>query len=260
MRYQGSKKKMVKVLKTLIEKNLSFGDLYYEPFGGGMNVISEIEWKYKVANDKNPYIIALWKDIQAGKFCPSLWDFVENLTKEQYYNIKNLWENNDSFRWKFAGLIGYVATACSYGGGWWAGYANYNPKKDENHILEAYNGIQKQIKDFKYLSFPYTYFKYGDYDEKIGYDYDKTHKLIYCDPPYANTRKYKDSFDSESFWEWAKEQVVKGNKVIVSEYNAPAGWICIWSKEMQDGMNSDSTSRKIEKIFIHESQKKIIKI
>ena len=67
MRYQGSKKRMVKILKALIEKNLSLGDFYFEPFAGGMNVMSEIDWKFKIANDINPYVIALWKDIPLCK-------------------------------------------------------------------------------------------------------------------------------------------------------------------------------------------------
>ena len=84
--------------------------------------------------------------------------------------------------------------------------------------------------------------------------------LIYLDPPYANTREYANSFDNDKFWKWAEGEVKKGNKVIVSEYTAPKDWVCIWSKNMQDGMNSDSTKRKIEKIFVHKSQKKTIKI
>ena len=69
-----------------------------------------------------------------------------------------------------------------------------------------------------------------------------------------------ENFDNDKFWKWAEGEVKKGNKVIVSEYTAPKDWVCIWSKNMQDGMNSDSTKRKIEKIFVHKSQKQTIKI
>ncbi len=250
MRYQGSKKKMIKILKTLIENNLCLGDVYYEPFAGGMNVISEIEWDKKIANDKNGYIISLWKDIQTGQF--KLWNLCRNLTKEQYNEIKKLYQKDETFRKKYASLIGYIGTSCSYGGGWWAGYANYNPRKNENHILEAYNGIQKQIENFKGLSKKQTTFHNKDYN-KVRLPKNKS-ILIYCDPPYSNTRKYKDDFNSEKFWEWATSEVKKGRKVIVSEFTAPSDWKCIWSKSMQDGMNSDGKKRKEEKIFIHESE------
>ena len=73
---------MVNVLKALIEKNLSLGDFYFEPFAGGMNVVSEIDWENKIANDINGYIIALWQNIQRGKFSKKMWDFCKNLTKE----------------------------------------------------------------------------------------------------------------------------------------------------------------------------------
>lgn len=259
MRYQGSKKRMVNVLKTLIEKNLSLGDFYFEPFAGGMNVVSEIDWKNKIANDINGYIIALWRNIQRGKFSKKMWDFCKNLTKEQYNEIRESYRTDETFRKKYAALIGYIGMACSYGGGWWAGYANFNPKKNENHILEAYNGIQAQINKFKHMNALQTVFTNNEYD-KVLPKFPHGKGLIYCDPPYANTRKYANGFDNDKFWKWAEDEVKKGNKVIVSEYTAPEDWICIWSKNMQDGMNSDSTRRKVEKIFVHKSQKKMIKI
>lgn len=259
MRYQGSKKRMVKILKALIEKNLSLGDFYFEPFAGGMNVMSEIDWKFKIANDINPYVIALWKDIQMGQFNKLMWDFCKNLTKEQYYEVKNAYKNNEQYKEQYAALIGYVGTACSYGGGWWAGYANFNQKKNENHILEAYNGIQAQIANFKHLNAIKMFFTNKEYQDVLT-EFPNSSGLIYCDPPYANTREYANSFDNDKFWKWAEGEVKKGNKVIVSEYTAPKDWVCIWSKNMQDGMNSDSTKRKIEKIFVHKSQKKTIKI
>ena len=259
MRYQGSKKRMAKILKALIEKNLSLGDFYFEPFAGGMNVMSEIDWKFKIANDINPYVIALWKDIQMGQFNKLMWDFCKNLTKEQYYEVKNAYKNNEQYKEQYAALIGYVGTACSYGGGWWAGYANFNKKKNENHILEAYNGIQAQIINFKHLNAIKMFFTNKEYQDVLA-EFPNSNGLIYCDPPYANTREYANSFDNDKFWKWAEGEVKKGNKVIVSEYTAPKDWVCIWSKNMQDGMNSDSTKRKIEKIFVHKSQKQTIKI
>ena len=259
MRYQGSKKRMVKILKALIEKNLSLGDFYFEPFAGGMNVMSEIDWKYKIANDINPYVIALWKDIQMGQFNELMWNFCKNLTKEQYHEVKNAYKSNEQYKEQYAALIGYVGTACSYGGGWWAGYANFNPKKNENHILEAYNGIQAQIINFKHLNAIKMFFTNKEYHDVLA-EFPNSNGLIYCDPPYANTREYANSFDNDKFWKWAGDEVRKGNKVIVSEYTAPEDWVCIWSKNMQDGMNSDSTKRKVEKIFVHKSQKKMIKI
>lgn len=250
MRYQGSKKKMIGVLKSLIEKNLTPQCAYVEPFAGGMNVVSNIDWNFKIANEINRYIYSLWTSIQDGSFNDTMWDFCKNLTKEQYYRLKADFVADKCYI--NPSIIGYVGSACSYGGGWWAGYANYNPKKNENHILEAYNGIQEQIKNFKHFDRNETFFLNFSYDELMKYV--STNALIYCDPPYAGTKKYANDFDSAKFWKWAEEMVMKGYKVIVSEYTAPEGWKCIWQKKMQDGMSSDSTKFKTERIFIHETE------
>lgn len=43
--------------------------------------------------------------------------------------------------------------------------------------------------------------------------------VIYCDPPYAGTKKYKNGrFDSAAFWRWA-EEMPERNTVFVSEYS-----------------------------------------
>lgn len=74
--------------------------------------------------------------------------------------------------------------------------------------------------------------------------------IIYCDPPYAGTTKYKDHFDHDKFWDWCDQQVSKGQKVFVSEYKAPEGWRCIWQKEVNNSLTKETGSKKgIEKLF-----------
>ena len=149
-------------------------------------------------------------------------------------------------------LLGYVGNACSYGGGWWNGYARYNPKKNEDHIAEAARGLTKQIKNFKNLK--NSYFIHSDYR---NYHY-LPESFIYCDPPYAGTKTYnKDGFDHEAFWEWCRVMSKKGHKVMISEYTAPSDFICIWKKERKDGMGTTAEGEKqnikVEKVFIHQS-------
>ena len=75
--------------------------------------------------------------------------------------------------------------------------------------------------------------------------------FIYCDPPYANTKKYKDDFDNDRFWEWCRQIIAtKDNvKILISEYTAPDDFICVWSVNVQDKMGSKSMN-KTEKLFI----------
>ena len=240
MRYQGSKKKMSKVIKSIVEKNIDANDWYVEPFVGGCNSFSEIKHHKKIGCDSNEYVIALWKDIQAGKFIAPM-----KVTKMLYEDVKKDYIEKTNVYPK--SLIAYIGFACSHGSGWWNGYANYNEKKGEDHIEEARNGLLRQI--FNYEGLHDSLFFNCDYKDIILTD----RAFIYCDPPYADTKKYVNDFNSKEFWDWCREQVYNGHKVLVSEYNAPDDFICIWKKEMQDGMGN-STNKKVEKLFIHVSQ------
>ena len=240
MRYQGSKTKMSKVIKSIVEKNISKNDWYVEPFVGGCNSFSSINHNKKLGCDVNKYIIALWKDIQAGTFIAPkvVIEMVYNDIKKDYLEQTGIYPDS---------LIGYVGFACSYGSGWWNGYAHFNEKKNENHITEARNGLIKHVFDFDGLH--NSIFINCSYKDLILTD----SAFIYCDPPYQGTKQYESDFDNNEFWEWCREQIYAGNKVLVSEYNAPSDFVCIWSKEMQDGMGN-SSNKKAEKLFIHASQ------
>ena len=240
MRYQGSKTKMSKVIKNIVKNNISENDWYVEPFVGGCNSFSSINHKKKLGCDANKYIIALWKDIQAGTFIAPkvVTEMVYNDIKKDYLEQTGIYPDS---------LIGYVGFACSYGSGWWNGYAHYNEKKNEDHVAEARNGLIKQVFDFKGLH--NSIFINCNYKDIILTE----SAFIYCDPPYHGTKQYQDKFNNKEFWEWCREQIYAGNKVLVSEYNAPDDFICIWSKEMQDGMGNNS-NKKVEKLFIHASQ------
>ena len=82
--------------------------------------------------------------------------------------------------------------------------------------------------------------------------------IIYCDPPYQGTTKYKgvDDFDHDAFWNWCREQANNGHKVFVSEYNAPDDFKCVWQKEIVSSLTKDSGSKKgMEKLFIYKGDK-----
>ena len=245
MRYQGSKKKLLKYLKPIIEGNINTCKYYVEPFAGGFNCFSHINFKNKIGNDLNKYTIALWNDIKNGSFIKRYGDFIKNLTKDQYQDVYSDYKNNGN---KYSdSLKGYIGFACSNSSGWWKGYANFNKKKNENHILEAYNGLKKQIDNFLFLKDCKL--------ENISYDKLKipNNSFIYCDPPYRSTEGYKVGFDNDQFWEWCRKQVSKGNMVLVSEFSAPDDFIKIFSKTMQNGYGVKNQN-KTENLYIHKKQ------
>jgi DNA adenine methylase len=242
MRYQGAKTKIIKPIKEIIEtvcpKDYTFIDL----FMGGANVIANIDIKKKIGNDINELMVELWNETKKGSFIPP-----HELTKEEYYNMKHdaLYCNCNIYP---KSLLGYVSCACSFGGGHWNGYAGYNPKKNEDHIKEAYNGFNKQVKNFLHLET--TKFTNKNYDEIRT----PLKSFIYCDPPYRNTKGYRVEFDNERFDDFVRREVKKGKIFLISEYEMPDDFICIWSKERQNAMKPGASDKKIEKLFVHKSQ------
>lgn len=262
--YQGSKSRFMKVLKPLIENNLDEGMTYVEPFGGGMNSFTPINASKKIANDVNEYNIALWLLLkeQGFKGVETEWSEYLNILSNcedkpngpNYLQARELYSDmkkdclSDGGKYPKA-LLGFVAYACSFGGGWWNGFIGYNEKKGENYVKEAIRGLKKHIDSA--VNMENSDFLHGNYEAIEIPD----NAFVYCDPPYANTKKYANDFDNERFWDWCRELIeTKENiKLLISEYNAPEDFVCIWSKGVQDSMGNNTMSKN-EKLFIHNSQ------
>lgn len=262
--YQGSKSRFMKVLKPLIENNLDEGMTYIEPFGGGMNSFTPINASKKIANDVNEYNIALWLLLKEKGFngVETEWSEYLNIlsncedkpngsnylqARELYSDMKKDCLSNGGKYPK--ALLGFVAYACSFGGGWWNGFIGYNEKKGENYVKEAIRSLKKHIETA--VNIENSDFIYGNYESIEIPD----NSFVYCDPPYANTKKYANDFDNERFWDWCRKLIeTKENiKLLISEYNAPEDFVCIWSKGVQDSMGNNTMSKN-EKLFIHNSQ------
>lgn len=76
--------------------------------------------------------------------------------------------------------------------------------------------------------------------------------VVYCDPPYCNTVKYKGSgkFPYEEFYDWCRENS-KHSKILISEYSMPDDFKVIWEKEQTITLDSNRTkgSLRIERLF-----------
>lgn len=83
---------------------------------------------------------------------------------------------------------------------------------------------------------------------------------IYCDPPYKDTAQYGrrrniDIFDSEAFYQWAREQT---QPLVISEYQMPPDFITIAQIKKQNRMTPSSTRiANIEKLFIPPQQEEL---
>lgn len=194
-------------------------------------MIEHIKCKNKYGFDNNEYLISFWQEIQKG------WNPLTDvdMTKDFYTQVKN---NKDKFPKYIVALCGLCAT---YNAKWFGGYAGIVRAKigtERNYYDEAVRNVLKQRERLEDIIF----------DCKSYKDISVENALIYCDPPYQNTTKYKDEFNHDEYWEWVRE-MSKNNIVICSEYTAPADFECIWSKELTTTLDKSSRSKAVEKLF-----------
>lgn len=230
MKYMGSKNRHAKELLAIMLHNRQQEQYYVEPFAGGFNIIDKVDGN-RIGNDIHHYLVELFKAVQGG------WQPPDTITEQQYQHIKN---NPDVYEHE---LIGFVGFGCSYSGKWWGGYARGDDNKGNprNYCMESKKNILAQYKGLQGIKiFNQNYWELEIPDNSI----------IYCDPPYEGTTKYKFNFNHDKFWEWCDNMVSKGHTVFVSEYNAPDGWKCVWQKEVHNTLVQDTGSKTgIEKLF-----------
>lgn len=238
MRYLGSKAKIKNEIIPFLMKHLDGDNEFVDAFMGGANIIASVNYPKKVGIEINKYVVAVWDKI---KECGISW-IPQAFDEEEYYKVKaDYQDKTGNYNWA---MIGYVGNCLSFGSKWWGGFARFNPKKNEDHVKEAFNGIKKQVDNFEYLT--KTTFMYGSYDE---YNY-KPNSVIYCDPPYQDTIGYESSFGHEKFWDWCRKMALDGHYVYISEYSAPSDFKCIWRKAVKEQVGKN-VNQKVEKLFAY---------
>lgn len=236
MKYLGSKRRIAKRILPIILKNRTKNQWYVEPFCGGCNVIDKVPVVdgYRLASDNNYYLIECCKAIAEG------WLPQQDISETLYNDIKNNVENYPPY------LVGYVAFQLSFGAKWFGGYRRDKIGK-RNYSREAFRNVKRQQPYLKNI-----HFVCSDYKNLEIY----RNSIVYCDPPYANSTKYKDDFDHERYWRWVRDLVADGHRVFCSEYTAPKDFVSIWSKELITGVDVCSRKIDVENLFIHISQLK----
>lgn len=229
----GSKARFAKELLPIILKDRKPNQWYVEPFAGGMNMISEVSGN-RIANDNHFYLIEMWKSLVNG-WVP------EDYSKEDYYKIKA------SMKSQPAELVGWVGFNCSYSGKWFDGYAGKTKTKSgfiRDYQAEARANVLAQIPKLSGVVFSNT--SYEELDIPLN-------SIIYCDPPYAGTRKYLTKIDHKHFWDWVRKLSNDGHTVFVSEYSAPDDFTCVWQKQVSSSISANSvnngTTTSTEKLF-----------
>ena len=237
MKYMGSKNRIAKEILPIILEHADKMVWYIEPFVGGCNTIDKITDKSLrlLGNDSNCYLIEMLKALKNGWTPP-------DISHTEYKKIQN---NRDEYE---KALVGWVGLMCSYSGKWFGGYAGKTKTKigtTRDYQKEALVNVKKQIPNINRVNF-------------ICMDYSRMvippQSIIYCDPPYKNTTKYKDGFNHDNFWNWVRMNSKNGNYVYVSEYSAPKDFKCVWQKVIKSSLSANGNiggnKNSTERLFI----------
>lgn len=83
-------------------------------------------------------------------------------------------------------------------------------------------------------------------------DFKPSGSVIYCDPPYEETKDYASAkdFDRPEFWQTMREWS-RDNVVLISELQAPEDFITIWEREVDRSMKAKEHFRATEKLFVY---------
>ncbi|HEY5588257.1 MAG TPA: DNA adenine methylase [Candidatus Paceibacterota bacterium] len=235
MKYIGSKNKLSKYIAPIIQSYIDKNDvkIYFEPFVGGANMIDKIKCEKRIGNDMHKELIALFKELQNGWIPPP------DITKDTYVEIR---DNKEKYPLHMVALVGFCASYNSKYFGGYAGKVNTKIGTIRNYCDESIRNLKEQIP--KLLNIKFANKNYLEFDKnKIK------NCVIYCDPPYANSTEYiTNNFNHDEFWDWCRE-LSKNNIVLISEYNAPDNFECIWQQEVKTHLNNRNKIIKIEKLF-----------
>lgn len=225
--YSGSKNFIAKQIIDLI----SPCDHFYDLFGGGGAIthyaLLSGKFKYVHYNEVNSLI--------ADTFIKAI---------DGYYLNENRWINREDF-FRLKNTDGYVALCFSFS----IDMKSYcyskelEPLKHKEHFNRLYTGIKttrlqhlERLDRINNLTCLSEFKKQGrliitdkDYRDVAIQD----NSVIYCDPPYADTKGYSrkgkkfNDFDSKAFLDWASKQ----KNIFISEMQADERFECIWEKQ-----------------------------
>jgi DNA adenine methylase len=200
-------------------------------------MISEVKG-LRLGNDINTHLVKLLEALSEG-WVPD--DYVDKATYEDVKKHPEIYPPH---------FVGWCGVCCSYSGKWFGGFAGKVQTKQgvRNYQLEAKNNVLRQSKKLKGVVWSSTTFDNLDVSKS---------DLVYCDPPYLGTTKYRSDFDHEKFYGWVRDLSELGINVLISEYVMPDDFVEIWSKPVKSSLSANGkiggNKASIERLFVHES-------
>lgn len=219
MVYQGSKNKLAKYIVPIIQEKINENNIttYIEPMCGSCSIIGKIDCENRIASDINDELIALLQYAQSDN---KLSIAPDRCSFEHYADVReNRKLNTGKYTKEYTALIGYCA---SYGGRYFDGGYGRDSKGGRSIYYERLLNMKNSAKELNRIDL-----KCCDYTEYADYK----NCLFYFDPPYRQKKQYvKQSMDYDYFYDFIR-RLSKNNIVLISEFNMPDDFTCIWQKQ-----------------------------
>lgn len=243
--YAGGKQRIGKAISEVlraVHDKLGPFETYWEPFVGMCGVMQHVDFvPRRVGSDAHGNVIEMWRALREG------WEPPGDVTAEAYEDMRR---NPSAYP---PHVLGFVGHGYSFAGLYFASFKpGLRDPYEQGAGRRAVNGVRKVLPRVRDVDFFVA--DYADVPvSKLG------NVLVYCDPPYKGTSKVgkgSSGFCSETFWEWVRA-VSANHPVVVSELEAPADFVSIWSQDRSVKMSNRYANRKRsevrENLFVHNS-------
>lgn len=236
MKYMGSKARIANEILPIILRNRKQGQVYVEPFAGGMNTIDKVDG-VKIAADNNKYLIAMWNGLKNGnKYPESIDRDLYALARDVFNGREKAFNHTMNMTDDVVGWIGFMGSANGrFFEGGYSGISETKIGTSRDYIAESIRNIEKQLPKIKDI-------------DLICTDYRKleipNESIIYCDIPYCGTKQYSTSktFNHSDFWQWVRTKSKEGHEIYVSEYTAPDDFVCVWEHSVKSSLSANGVS------------------
>lgn len=238
MKYQGNKQRYVKyILPIMLAERKDINQYWVEPFCGSCSVLEHVQG-YRIASDKNRYLIAMWKELCGGLHKHP--DVPRRIERNFYNDVRDSYNKKDGRYPDY--IIGWVGFMGSFNGRFFDGGYSGHDVNGRDYIGENIKNTLAQVPFLRG-----TEFYAENYDELLI----PKQSIIYCDPPYKNTKQYATSkdFDHEKFYQWCREKKQEGHTIFVSEYEMPDDFKCVWQMDIKTAQNPHKTKLATERLF-----------
>lgn len=240
MKYMGGKGRIAGELIEVMTKLSPGRSVFVDAFCGGCNLIDKVPSSFrKIANDRNNYLIAMWRGLQSGV------DFPKRIEKDFYDKMRGKF-NSRGFSDVIGeedGIIGWTGFMGSFNGRFFDGGYSSHGYNGRDYISEAVANVTSQIPLLADVEF-----RCGSYSAlEIPAD-----SIVYCDIPYKNVKQYAASrdFDYGAFYKWCERLRADGTDVYVSEYEMPEPFRCVWERETKRALNPGKSKAVTERLFL----------